>query len=186
MPEGVIAAVEAMAEAEDQPSIGPGGPLFEWAPGVPIEDDIDVPILQDENEVDIVDVITAADDDEGADDDFDNGEIAPESPGEEDDEDAEEANMEENEREVAEHVENEDGGHVHDEDYELDVVHDEYEDELESVSDEDDPLGVVVTVDDEEYAGAEEVVEANDRPVRERKQTTFLADTMQYPASTKS
>jgi hypothetical protein len=42
-------------------------------------------------------------------------------------------------------------------------------------------------VDDEEYAGAEEVVEeANDRPVRERKQTTFLADAMQYPASTKS
>jgi hypothetical protein len=47
--------------------------------------------------------------------------------------------------------------------------------------------GVVKTVlDDEEYAGAEEVVvEANDRPVRERKQTTFLADAMQYPASTK-
>jgi hypothetical protein len=141
MPEGVIAAVEAMVKAEDQPIIGPGGPLFEWAQGVPIKDDIEVPILQDENEVEIVDVITAADDDEGTDDDFDNGELAPESSGEEDDEDAEEVNMEQNEPEVAEHVENEDGGHVHDEDYELDVEHDEYEDELESVSDEDDPLG---------------------------------------------
>jgi hypothetical protein len=45
---------------------------------------------------------------------------------------------------------------------------------------------VVETVDTVEDTGAEEGIGANDRPVRERKQTNFLADAMRYPASTKS
>ncbi len=39
MPDGVVAAVERMAQDESQPLIGQGAPLFEWSPGVPIEED---------------------------------------------------------------------------------------------------------------------------------------------------
>jgi hypothetical protein len=115
-----------MAEAEGptnhQPIIGPGGPLFKWARGVPIEDDrtIEAPILQDKNEVEIIDVITVDGDDEGADNDFDNSEITPESSGEE-------VDMGQNEQEAEKHVANEHVGHVQNKDYELDVGHDEYE-----------------------------------------------------------
>jgi hypothetical protein len=127
MPEGVIAAVvEDMAEAGNQPIIGPGGPLFKWARGVPIEDDIEVPILQDENKVKIVDVITTEDADEGADDDFNNDKITPESSGEEEEEEeAEEVDVEHNEQEAEEHVADEHGCHGQNKDYELDVIHDE-------------------------------------------------------------
>jgi hypothetical protein len=45
MPEGVVAAVERMAQNESQPLIGQGSPLFEWSPGVPIEEDAQGPIL---------------------------------------------------------------------------------------------------------------------------------------------
>jgi hypothetical protein len=132
MPEGVIAAVENMAEAEEQLIIGPGGPLFKWARGIPMEDDVEVPILQDE----IVDVVTSEDAaDGGADDDFDNDEIAPESS--EKEEDGEEVDMEQSEQEAEEHVADEHDGHKQNEDYKLvDVVHeDEYkadEDQLAS------------------------------------------------------
>jgi hypothetical protein len=36
-----------MAHAELQPIHGPGAPLFEWAPGIVIEDDDQAPVLQD-------------------------------------------------------------------------------------------------------------------------------------------
>jgi len=36
MPDGVIAAVEAMAVAERQPVMANGGPVFEWSPGITI------------------------------------------------------------------------------------------------------------------------------------------------------
>jgi hypothetical protein len=39
MPDGVVAAVERMAQGESQPLIGQGAPLFEWSSGVPIEED---------------------------------------------------------------------------------------------------------------------------------------------------
>jgi hypothetical protein len=39
MPDGVIAAVETMAENKGQPLIRHGAPLFEWSPGVTIEDE---------------------------------------------------------------------------------------------------------------------------------------------------
>jgi hypothetical protein len=38
MPDGVIAAVEAMAEAQEQPLLNNGGPVFEWSPGITIAD----------------------------------------------------------------------------------------------------------------------------------------------------
>jgi hypothetical protein len=45
MPDGVVAAVERMAQDESQPLIGQGASLFEWSPGVPIEEDAQAPIL---------------------------------------------------------------------------------------------------------------------------------------------
>jgi hypothetical protein len=50
MPGGVIASVERMAEDEGQPLIGHGAPLFEWSPGVAIEDEDPTPVLQAEHE----------------------------------------------------------------------------------------------------------------------------------------
>jgi hypothetical protein len=35
VPDGVIAAVEAMAAAEEQPIMGISGPVFEWSQGSP-------------------------------------------------------------------------------------------------------------------------------------------------------
>jgi hypothetical protein len=51
MPDGVIAAVEGMAQYKQQPLIGQGPPIFEWGPGILIVDDIAVPILQDDDNV---------------------------------------------------------------------------------------------------------------------------------------
>jgi hypothetical protein len=45
MPDGVVAAVERMAQDESQPLIGQGAPLFKCSPGVPIEEDVQAPIL---------------------------------------------------------------------------------------------------------------------------------------------
>lgn len=54
MPNGVIATVEHIALAEQQPLAGYGAPLFEWAPGVEIMDEMNVPVPQDEqNDEDI-------------------------------------------------------------------------------------------------------------------------------------
>jgi hypothetical protein len=50
MPDGVIAAVERMAEDEGQPLIGHTAPLLEWSPGVAIEDEDPAPELQAEPE----------------------------------------------------------------------------------------------------------------------------------------
>jgi hypothetical protein len=47
MPDRVIAAVERIAETDNQPLTEHGAPLFEWSPGVPIEDDELAPILLD-------------------------------------------------------------------------------------------------------------------------------------------
>lgn len=47
MPDKVIAAVESMvAQVEQQQLIGYGAPLFEWIPGVALEDEMQAPILQ--------------------------------------------------------------------------------------------------------------------------------------------
>jgi hypothetical protein len=48
MPDRVIAAVERMAEDEVQHIIGHEAPLFEWSPGVAIEDKDPAPVLQAE------------------------------------------------------------------------------------------------------------------------------------------
>jgi hypothetical protein len=50
MPDGVIAAVEAMAARDEQPLLGYGAPVFEGSPGIVIEDE--APIVIDEHEVD--------------------------------------------------------------------------------------------------------------------------------------
>jgi hypothetical protein len=39
MPDGVIAAVEAMAEEQEQPLLNNEGPVFEWSPGITIADE---------------------------------------------------------------------------------------------------------------------------------------------------
>jgi hypothetical protein len=51
MPDGVIAAVEAMAERDHQPPHGHGAPIFEWSPGITIDDGDNAPIVIDEPEV---------------------------------------------------------------------------------------------------------------------------------------
>jgi hypothetical protein len=57
MPDGVIAAVENMARAEQQPLIGQGAPLFKWSPRVEIQDLIEAPILQEQNDpVEVIEV----------------------------------------------------------------------------------------------------------------------------------
>jgi hypothetical protein len=50
MPNGVIATVERMAQNENQPLLGRGAPLFERSPGVTIEDDEDIHIVQDNDD----------------------------------------------------------------------------------------------------------------------------------------
>jgi hypothetical protein len=50
MPNGLIARVKNMAQAEQQPLLGYGAPLFEWTPRVTIVDHAEAPILQDNNE----------------------------------------------------------------------------------------------------------------------------------------
>jgi hypothetical protein len=50
MPDGVIATVERMTQNENQPLLGRGSPLFEWSPGITIEDDEDIHIVQDDDD----------------------------------------------------------------------------------------------------------------------------------------
>ena len=47
MPDGVNAAVEAMALEQVQPLIGISGPIFEWSPGILIQDEIELPEIVD-------------------------------------------------------------------------------------------------------------------------------------------
>jgi hypothetical protein len=56
MPDGVITTVERMAQNENQPLLGQGAPLFEWSPGVTIEDDEDIHIVQDDDDhIEVID-----------------------------------------------------------------------------------------------------------------------------------
>jgi hypothetical protein len=50
MPDGIIATVEHMAQTEQQPLLGPGAPLFEWSPGVEIEDDTPQAIQEEDGD----------------------------------------------------------------------------------------------------------------------------------------
>ena len=51
MPDGVVATVEQMAQAKQQPLLGYGAPLFEWSPGVGIIDqEMEIPFLLDKND----------------------------------------------------------------------------------------------------------------------------------------
>jgi hypothetical protein len=72
MPDGVIAAVEAMAEADHQPLLGHGAPIFEWSPGIPIEDVNNEPVMVEEHEEDIEHFA----DDVDKDNDSDHGNVA--------------------------------------------------------------------------------------------------------------
>jgi hypothetical protein len=56
MPDRVVAAVERMAQEEQQPLVGHGAPLFEWTPGVPIQDDVHTPIIQNKEQTEIIEV----------------------------------------------------------------------------------------------------------------------------------
>jgi hypothetical protein len=64
MPDGVIAAVEAMAAAEEQPIMGNSGPVFEWSPGVTIVDEDKPPILVDDPQEGAHEEAVIEDDDE--------------------------------------------------------------------------------------------------------------------------
>ena len=57
MPDGVIAAVEAMALEQVQPLIGNTGPIFEWSPGILIQDEIGLPEVVDLMEDEVMDVL---------------------------------------------------------------------------------------------------------------------------------
>jgi hypothetical protein len=61
MPDGVIAAVEAMAASEHQPLLENGGPIFEWSPGIAIEDEDEaeaqIVIIDEQNEGNHQDII---------------------------------------------------------------------------------------------------------------------------------
>jgi hypothetical protein len=48
MPKGIIATVELMAQTENQPIVGDGAPLFEWKPGVAIQEEVPQNIVQAE------------------------------------------------------------------------------------------------------------------------------------------
>jgi hypothetical protein len=50
MPDRVIAAVEAMAEEQEQPLLNNGGPIFEWSPGITIADEAEGPAIVDLDE----------------------------------------------------------------------------------------------------------------------------------------
>jgi hypothetical protein len=68
MPDRVIATVERIAETDNQPLTGHGAPLFEWSPGVPIEDnELALIRLDDNGDPQEFDDEEDADEDEGAD-----------------------------------------------------------------------------------------------------------------------
>jgi hypothetical protein len=50
---GVIAAVEAVAAAEQQSIMGNSGPVFEWSPGISIVDEDEPPLIVDDLEEDV-------------------------------------------------------------------------------------------------------------------------------------
>ena len=52
MPDSVIARVEEMAEAANQPLMGRSGPVFEWSPGILIEDEEMDEEINDQEEAD--------------------------------------------------------------------------------------------------------------------------------------
>jgi hypothetical protein len=85
MPDGVIAAVEAMAVEQKQPPLNNGGPVFEWSPGITIADDTEGPAILDLDE-------RGADEDESTD-----GGMPKES--DEEDEEGSEAESEEDDSE---------------------------------------------------------------------------------------
>jgi hypothetical protein len=61
MPDGVIAAVERMAQDKQQPLLGHGAPLFEWTLGMAIGKDEQPPILQDEHSPDkVIEIVDEA------------------------------------------------------------------------------------------------------------------------------
>jgi hypothetical protein len=66
MPDGIIATVERMVLDQEQPIVGHGAPLFEWAPGVAIIDNVEEPALDDDN--DLIDITRDDGDEEPADD----------------------------------------------------------------------------------------------------------------------
>jgi hypothetical protein len=67
MPDGGIAALERLAEAKEQPIIGQGAPIFEWAPGIPIADDVEEPIVGNDDIHNVDDDNVPAGKNEGAD-----------------------------------------------------------------------------------------------------------------------
>jgi hypothetical protein len=87
MPDGVIAAVKAMAEEQERPLLNNGGPVFEWSPGITIAD-------KAEGWASIVDL-----DEQGADGDDESTEGGEPDKSDEDDGDGNEAEGEEEDSE---------------------------------------------------------------------------------------
>jgi hypothetical protein len=63
MPGGIIAAVEAIAAAEEQPIMGNSGPVFEWSLGVTIVDEDEPPNLMDDPQEGAHEEVVIEDDD---------------------------------------------------------------------------------------------------------------------------
>ena len=185
MPDGVIEAVERMALAEQQPLIGNGAPLFEWTPGVIIDDNEEVVVIQDGDEavqfIEEPDIEVHQEDEQHAYDLH-----------EDENQGAEQAPPQEEQEDIQAPAEIED----EDIEEEPDMVPDDDAQDEEIRSDNEDNAS---TQEDEHPDGAEEddVTDLNDtqdgqqrrhnlRPNRERNYNNRFGHAMDNPASSKS
>jgi hypothetical protein len=199
MPDGVIAAVERMAQDEEQPLVGHGAPFFEWTPGVPIQEDAPEPIIIPEHEpADFIEAENVAAPDQ----------LFGGDPAEEEDETASQSDTEGPEEglepphdtaaigndfplPVIEHRSDTDHDHRSDTDHDPspddDPSSDYDDDTTEERSADTDVNDNVVTVEDGEDDPPDEPVPArNLRPNRTRDYSHRLAHVMDNPAGTQT
>jgi hypothetical protein len=172
MPDGVIDKVERMGELQLQPIMGDGAPLFEWTPGVAIEEDFAPPILLDGAESDDGHNPEETGDEEedasSTDDDFD-----PDSDPEEDEEshvpeDTEEENSDDERGDNAEELRSADS----------DEEEQEYEHDAQELTEDE--------ASEEEVPEEETTDGPNLRPNRGRNYEHRFGHAMDNPASNQS
>jgi hypothetical protein len=169
MPDRVIAAVELMAAAENQPLVGQGAPLFEWSPGVAIIDEEPTQIIQEEGDASQIEVI------EGNDEEEEEGFGPEDAPEEEIDNEIVNDNDEEAEEGDLEGLRSDDGSDAVET---IDEIEEEgLEDATETAPEEDA---------DEEEVETEEPRRHNLRSNRERDYSNRLGHIMDNPANNKS
>jgi hypothetical protein len=200
MPDGVIATVEQMAQAENQPLLGRGAPLFEWSPGVEIEDNIEnIHTVQNGDE----DMEVIEGNNEGADvtfpsDEPNNGKHMNENEDNESIiEDEDNVDDKNNEGQRSEHdgslVDEENnagqrskrnGSSVDDEGGDNDIVANFEETPIETEESDDEEHNDHELVDDDPRTKGQ--ITHNLRPNRRRTYSTRLGHIMDEPASNKS